>query len=176
MFNFKKNEETKADAQSLKATNPLEVKGHPATNQSFSQAKAKEVDGTKPVLKVIRTSDFVPFPQKTNPDHSGFAIHAIDYSYSSSIDGYIYNTGIKFLIPEGYRLVIHPSNSLKKSNWYMPDGVTLLHRHNTEEFVIVFKCRIVGNQIPPYVCGDVIAKAYLEKIQDFDIEEIIIKD
>lgn len=95
-----------------------------------------------------------------------------------SEDLYTCHTGIAMTPPKGYRIALVPRSSLTKYNWVLGNHYGVGDRDFTGEYAFKFRAIPVGftNGLTcsefPYKVGDRIGQMFLEKVIDFQFEEV----
>lgn len=109
--------------------------------------------------------------------------------YNPKYDRFEYGVGFATSFPKGYRFRIVPRSSNTKTDAYIPNSVGLIDAGYRGEWMVFYKLRTsfdllfpegdrelnifeMENELRPYNIGDAIAQCYLEKVEDWEWNEV----
>ena len=105
-------------------------------------------------VKIAKCHNNAKIPAYGKPGDMCCDIAAVDYHYDPVNDNFVYHTGLKFEIPEGYGMLLFPRSSNCTTEAYMTNHVGIIDSGYRGEVLVHFKNRHRNIKTPPYKIGD----------------------
>lgn len=122
-------------------------------------------------IKFYKDSKEAIIPSKGYPSDIGYDLTCIKLKKKISKNTFLYDTGIKCILPDGYYIEIHPRSSISKSG-YILSNMTGIIDPNYRGNLLVCLSRIDANkpelQLPFKLTQIVIRKSYSFNIKIID--------
>lgn len=92
-------------------------------------------------VKIFLDHPDAAIPTYAKPGDMGMDLKAVEMTYDSKIDCYVYDTGIKVAIPEGYAGLIFPRSSNRKTDGYQTNAVGIIDSGYRGRILVCYKNR-----------------------------------
>lgn len=109
-------------------------------------------------IKIAKCHEKAVIPTYGKPGDMCCDLTAADYHYDAVHDNFVYHTGLKFEVPEGYGMLLFPRSSNCNTEAYMTNHVGIIDSGYRGEVLVSFKNRQRNMKTPPYTIGDRVAQ------------------
>lgn len=92
-------------------------------------------------VKIFLTHPDAVIPAYAKPGDMGMDLTAVSITYDQELDCYVYDTGIKVAIPEGYAALIFPRSSNRKTDAYQTNAVGIIDSGYRGTILVCYKNR-----------------------------------
>lgn len=128
-------------------------------------------------LKIKRINEDVKLPVKMSDKAACYDVYAHRVVLSGANTATVY-TGLIMIPPKGYKIVLVPRSSLTKYSWVIQNSPGQGDEDFRGEYRYIFRVIPVlngghiYNESFPYKVGDRIGQIYIQKVEEFEIEEV----
>lgn len=92
-------------------------------------------------VKIFLDHPDAVIPAYAKPGDMGMDLKAVSMTYDQKLDCYVYDTGIKVAIPEGYAALIYPRSSNRKTDAYQTNAVGIIDSGYRGSILVCYKNR-----------------------------------
>jgi dUTP pyrophosphatase len=132
-------------------------------------------------IKIVKLEPGNKLPVKMSPKAGAWDVFGTEIIRESD-NYYRCKLGLKMTPPPGYRIVFVPRSSITRTQWILQNSPATGDEDFTGEYELRFKCipytstesayKGTSYEKFPFKVGDRIAQMYLEKVEEFEFQEV----
>ena len=123
-------------------------------------------------INIKKTHPDAVIPKYAHDTDAGLDLVAISAQWDSTIDCWIYDTGIAVEIPEGYVGLVFPRSSHRKKDYYLANHVGVIDSGYRGSISASFKGRDWNTNEQPYEIGDRIVQLIIIPYPKIEFNEV----